>query len=128
MTEQEHKTFSKRRNTLDNAKRSFESLSEVLKEVEVSLVQQDNKLETQERLIIERKGIIAELDEKIRVRNLEANSSNLAIRDELDKRHQEVISAEARIKAREMALHEKEARVSALLDKAEKVSKKAANV
>src|SRR3990167_3260694 len=117
MTPKEHEVFSKRRSLLDTAKKAVEALSSEMKDIEVSVVQHDNKIEAQERVILAKKAEIADLDEKIRQRNVEAMSSHLAIRDELDKRHQEEIEREGRIRAREQALTEKEQKVSVLLDK-----------
>jgi len=111
---------------------SFERLCKVmaddLKEMKYQVTQYEAKVQTYEKQILARKAEIAELDETIRRRKIEATGSLNNIAGDLQRREMELVKRLSELEVRERNVKARALEAEALVVKAENVINKSAPV
>lgn len=103
----------------------FENLCKLmaddLKEMKYQVTQYEAKVQTYEKQILLKKGEIAELDETIRRRKIEAAGSLANVAGDVQRREMELVKRTAELEVRERNVKLRAAETENLLVKAEKV-------
>lgn len=111
---------SKRVERFNAFERLCKVMAEDLKEMKYQVTQYEAKVKTYESQILLRKSDIAELDETIRRRKIEAVGSLNSISGDLNRREIELVKSLAELKVREDNVKLRAATAESLITKAEK--------
>ena len=119
-----NEVVSKRVDLFEQLGKILVKCSADLKELKYQVNQYDAKVRTLEGHIMERKTTIKELDEAIRLKQIEVSGSFNSVRDSLTSREEALVKRMAELEVREQQVKSRSEQVEALMTKVEKAMPK----